>query len=595
MAQTTTRARPNSRPEASLRNADSSAIWRSFLFLKKYQKLVISTYILALLVNALAVLIPQTIRWIIDAGIVQGDTAVLHWSLLGLLGLTIVKGCFDFVLGRSTEMASQGVAYDIRNAIYDKLSSLSFAYHDQAQTGQLLARSISDVERIRFLTGRAVVRLFQHTGLLLFTFVALLLMNPSLALLAMLLIPLLFYVAWRFGKIYRPLSLDLQHQLAEMTTVLEQNLRGARIVKAFAQENAEIKRFERQNDAWFDLARQQVATSTRHIPFIDLLASLSSVIIIWYGGRLVISGALTIGELVAFTTYLSQLISPVRRLGVIIPALAMASAAGERVFTILDAKSEVVDAPDAYELPPIRGDVRFEDVSFSYFRGRKLLDALNFEARTGEVVALLGATGSGKSTIMNLIPRFYDVTGGRVIVDGVDIRDVTQKSLRDQIGIVLQETVLFAASVRENIAFGLDDVSDAQVIEAAKAAQAHDFIIKMPEGYATKVGERGVNLSGGQKQRIAIARALLKNPRILLLDDATSSVDTETERLIQIALERLMQGRTSFIIAQRLSTVRMADKVLVLQNGRVAAAGTHDELLRQSGLYAEIYYRNLRE
>ena len=595
MAQTATKARPNSRPEASLRNADSSAIWRSFLFLKKYQKLVISTYILALLVNALAVLIPQTIRWIIDAGIVQGDTAVLHWSLLGLLGLTIVKGCFDFVLGRSTEMASQGVAYDIRNAIYDKLSSLSFAYHDQAQTGQLLARSISDVERIRFLTGRAVVRLFQHTGLLLFTFVALLLMNPSLALLAMLLIPLLFYVAWRFGKIYRPLSLDLQHQLAEMTTVLEQNLRGARIVKAFAQENAEIKRFERQNDAWFDLARQQVAASTRHIPFIDLLASLSSVIIIWYGGRLVISGALTIGELVAFTTYLSQLISPVRRLGVIIPALAMASAAGERVFTILDAKSEVVDAPDAYELPPIQGNVRFEDVSFSYFRGRKLLDALNFEARTGEVVALLGATGSGKSTIMNLIPRFYDVTGGRVIVDGVDIRDVTQKSLRDQIGIVLQETVLFAASVRENIAFGLDDVSDAQVIEAAKAAQAHDFIIKMPEGYATKVGERGVNLSGGQKQRIAIARALLKNPRILLLDDATSSVDTETERLIQIALERLMQGRTSFIIAQRLSTVRMADKVLVLQNGRVAAAGTHDELLRQSGLYAEIYYRNLRE
>ena len=595
MAQTATKARPNSRPEASLRNADSSAIWRSFLFLKKYQKLVISTYILALLVNALAVLIPQTIRWIIDAGIVQGDTTVLHWSLLGLLGLTIVKGCFDFVLGRSTEMASQGVAYDIRNAIYDKLSSLSFAYHDQAQTGQLLARSISDVERIRFLTGRAVVRLFQHTGLLLFTFVALLLMNPSLALLAMLLIPLLFYVAWRFGKIYRPLSLDLQHQLAEMTTVLEQNLRGARIVKAFAQENAEIKRFERQNDAWFDLARQQVAASTRHIPFIDLLASLSSVIIIWYGGRLVISGALTIGELVAFTTYLSQLISPVRRLGVIIPALAMASAAGERVFTILDAKSEVVDAPDAYELPPIQGNVRFEDVSFSYFRGRKLLDALNFEARTGEVVALLGATGSGKSTIMNLIPRFYDVTGGRVIVDGVDIRDVTQKSLRDQIGIVLQETVLFAASVRENIAFGLDDVSDAQVIEAAKAAQAHDFITKMPEGYATKVGERGVNLSGGQKQRIAIARALLKNPRILLLDDATSSVDTETERLIQIALERLMQGRTSFIIAQRLSTVRMADKVLVLQNGRVAAAGTHDELLRQSGLYAEIYYRNLRE
>ena len=578
----------------SKRATPSSSILRSFAFLRKYRHIAASAYLLALLSNSLAVIIPQTIRWIIDAGIVRGDVNILLASLLGLLGLSLVKGPIDFLLGRWSEVASQGVAYDIRNAIYDKLSSLSFSYHDRAQTGQLLARSISDVERIRFLTGRAILRLFQHTSLMLLTFIALMLMNPRLALLSMMLMPLMGYVAYRFGRVYRPLSLDLQHQLAEMTTVLEQNLRGSKIVKAFAQEDAEIERFDRQNRKWFGLAQRQVTIGAQHIPLLDFIASLSTVMIIWLGGRLVIENTLTIGELVAFTTYLGQLISPVRRLGVIIPALAMASAAGERIYTILDAKSEVNDAPGAVELPPIQGRVRFDDVSFSYFGQRQVLSRLSFEARVGEVVALLGATGSGKSTIINLIPRFYDVSGGRILVDGHDLRDVTLNSLRDQIGIVLQETILFAASIRENIAFGLDDVGEADVIEAAKAAQAHDFIMAMPQGYDTEVGERGLTLSGGQKQRIAIARALLKDPRILLLDDATSSVDAETERLIQLALERLMVGRTSFIIAQRLSTVRMADKVLVLQGGRIAAAGTHSELLRSSGLYAEIYYRNLR-
>ncbi len=580
---------------SSSKGAHSSSLLRSFRFLKKYRHIALGVYVLALASNFLAITIPQAVRWIIDAGVIEGNMRVLGLALLGLLGVTIVKCLVDFVLGRWTEVASQGVAYDIRNAIYGKLSSLSFAYHDQAQTGQLLARSISDVDRIRFLTGRAILRLFQHSLLLLLTFFALLLMNAQLALLSMFLMPLLAYVALRFGRVYRPLSLDLQHQLAEMTTVLEQNLRGAKIVKAFAQEEAEIERFERQNAHWFKLAGAQVAVGAKHIPLLDLIASLSTVAIIWLGGRLVIENSLTIGELVAFTTYLGQLISPVRRLGVIIPAVAMASAAGERVYTILDAQSEVVDSPGAVALPPVEGRVRFEDVSFSYFNQRVVLDKLNFEARAGEVVALLGATGSGKSTIINLIPRFYDVSGGRITIDGHDLRDVTLNSLRDQIGIVLQETVLFAASIRDNIAYGLEVASESEVIEAAKAAQAHDFIMAMPEGYDTPVGERGATLSGGQKQRIAIARALLKDPRVLLLDDATSSVDAETERLIQIALERLMVGRTSFIIAQRLSTARMADKVLVLQGGRVAAAGTHEELLRDSGLYAEIYYRNLRE
>ncbi len=587
-------AQQTKRFSQSPRHPRRGPLLRSLILLGKYRSRAVSVYALALAVNGLTVIIPQTIRWIIDAGIIQQNRSLLLLSLLGLIALTIIKGLVDYVLGRWTEVVSQGVAYDIRNTIYDKLSSLSFAYHDQAQTGQLLARSISDVERIRFLTGRGVLRLFQSSTLMLLTFAALLLMNPQLALLSMLLMPVLGYIAFRFGRIFRPLSLDLQQQLAEMTTVLEQNLRGSRIVKAFAQEDAEIRRFEEKNRDWFALARKQVIVQTQHIPLLDFIASLSTVAIIWLGGRLVIENTLTIGELVAFTTYLGQLISPVRRLGVIIPAVAMASAAGERIFTIIDAKSEVSDAPDARPLPPIEGQVRFEDVSFSYFNQRTVLNKLNFQAEPGEVVALLGATGSGKSTIINLIPRFYDVTGGRIQVDGHDVRGVRLNSLRGQIGMVLQETILFAASIRENIAFGVDEATETEVIEAAKAAQAHDFIMAMPDGYETRVGERGATLSGGQKQRIAIARALLKNPRILLLDDATSSVDAETERLIQQALERLMEGRTSFIIAQRLSTVRMADKVLVLQDGQVAASGTHEELLRESGLYAEIYHRHLR-
>ena len=571
-----------------------SSLQRSFTYLRKYKNIAVGVYILALIINGLTILIPQMIRWIVDIGIIEQDMSALIMSLLGLLILTIMKGFVEFLVGRWTEVASQGVAYDIRNAIYNKLTSLSFAYHDKSQTGQLLARSISDVERIRFLTGRAILRLFQSSSLLVFTFIALLLMNAQLAILSMLLMPMIAYIAYRFGRIFRPLSLDIQQQLAEMTTVLEQNLRGSRIVKAFAQEDAEIERFEGQNQQWFDLAQTQVRVQTQHIPLIDFIASLSTVIIIWYGGNLVINEALTIGELVAFTTYLGQLINPVRRLGVIIPAVAMASAAGERIYSILDSESEVTDDPHAKELPHITGHVQFEDVSFSYFNQYSVLNRLSFEANPGEVVALLGATGSGKSTIINLIPRFYDVTSGKITIDGHDVRDVTINSLRDQIGIVLQETVLFAASIRENIAFGLASATDEEVIEAAKAAQAHEFIMAMPDGYDTDVGERGTTLSGGQKQRMAIARALLKNPRILLLDDATSSVDTETEHLIQLALERLMQGRTSFIIAQRLSTVRMADKVLVLKDGQVAAAGTHEELLNQSGLYAEIYHRNLR-
>lgn len=567
---------------------------RCFSYLRPYRRVAVGAYVVMLGITALSLTIPQFIRWIVDNGM-GGDLGLLGTAVLALLGLTLVKGVLTFFQGRWIEIASQGVAYDLRNALHAKLAALSFSYHDQTESGQLLSRAIQDVERIRFLTGRAVLRLSDALVLLIGTGAALAWMNPRLALLALATVPILAWSAYRFGRQYRPLSLKIQNQLAVVITRLEQSLRGARVVKSFAQEGAEIERFDRDNSRWFALSARAARMESFFTPFIDLISGAGVVLIIWYGGSLVVRGRLSLGEMVAFTTYLGQLVNPIRRFGVIIPALAIAAAAGERIFEILDARSEVSETPDAHPLPPVQGRVRFENVSFAYFGRHVVLKDISFEAQPGQVIALLGATGSGKTTITNLIPRFYDPASGRITIDGHDIRDVTLASLRDQIGIVLQETTLFAATLRENIAFGCPDAGDEEIVAAARAAQAHDFILATPHGYDTPVGERGVTLSGGQKQRVAIARALLKNPRILILDDATSSVDTETEQLIQKALHELMRGRTSFVIAQRLSTVRMAALILVLEKGRIAVRGTHEELLRTSGLYADIHDRQLRK
>jgi len=562
--------------------------------LRPYWRRVTVAWTALLCINLLNVAIPQLVRYVVDRGIRDQDSRFLGWSVLSLLGLTLVKGGLSFLQNRWVETSSQSVAYDLRNAIHQKLASLSFSYHDRTETGHLLSRAVQDVERIRFLTGRASMRMLEGAALLLGTAAALLWMNAHLALLALAAIPLMVHRAMAFSSRYRPLSSEIQQQLAVLTTRLEQNLRGARVVKAFAQEEAEVERFDRENARWFDLSALASRLQAVNAPLLTLMTNAGMVFIIWYGGSLVIRGQLTLGELVAFSTYLGQLAEPVHRMGRIIPILAMAAAAGERIFEILDAKSDVEEAADVTLLPTIQGHVRFEGVSFAYFGRHRVLEDVSFEALPGQIIALLGATGSGKSSIINLIPRFYDPTEGRITLDGRDIREVTLNSLRDQIGIVLQETTLFASTVRENIAFGRPEASEADVVAAAHAAQAHDFIARMPQGYDTPVGERGVTLSGGQKQRIAIARALLKDPRILILDDATSSVDTETEQLIQQALERLMCGRTSFVIAQRLSTVRVADLILLLDRGRVAARGTHEELLRTSGLYVEIYHHQLR-
>jgi ABC-type multidrug transport system fused ATPase/permease subunit len=567
---------------------------RAYGYLRPYTRLALVVYATALLIAGLSVAIPQFIRWIVDRGIAGGETALLAQAVAALLGLTLLRGVLTYFQGQSAELASQGVAYDIRNAIERQLMALSFSFHDQAESGQLLSRALQDVEYIRFLTGRASLRIFEAVVLFAATAGVLLWMNWRLALLAMLTLPLITVVGLRFGSRYRPLSLAIQQQLGVLTTQLEQNLRGARVVKAFAQEPAEIERFDAENEGWFGLAARQARLDSLNSPFMDFIANVGLVAVVWYGGTLAIRGEVTLGELIAFTTYLGQLADPVRRLGLIIPAVAMASSSAERIFTILDTPPEVASPPQPRALDGVRGEVAFEDVAFSYDGGGRVLEDLTFTARPGQVIALLGATGSGKSTVINLIPRLYDPVEGRVTVDGRDVRELPLERLRRNTGIVLQETNLFARSVRENIAYGRPEASEAEIVAAAKAAQAHDFIVEqLPEGYDTVIGEKGTTLSGGQKQRLAIARALLTDPRILILDDATAAVDVETERRIQQALDTLMEGRTTFVIAHRLSTVRRADLILLLDHGRIVARGTHEELLAQSDLYREVYERQL--
>jgi ATP-binding cassette subfamily B multidrug efflux pump len=526
----------------------------------------------------------------------DGAPQALVTAILAIVVFAALRGGFAFLQVFWAERNSQSVSFDLRNDLFAKIQRLSFSYHDRNQTGQLMIRATDDVEKVRLFIGQGLVQLVGAVVLLTGTLIILFTTNARLALVALPILPVALVLFMIFGAISAPLFGRVQAKLSALNTILQENLAGIRVIKAFTREPEEQAKFQAANSA---LMQQQITVArvfTFLFPLVFLVANLGQASVLYFGGQQIIAGTLSLGEWQEFSLYLVYIFLPVAQFGFIITQLGQASASAGRVFEILDAKSDVVDQPGARPLPLSEGHVRFEDVTFRYFSsGEPVLNKVNFEAAPGQTVALLGATGSGKTTIINLLPRFYDPTEGRILIDGHDLRDVTLDSLRGQIGIVLQETTLFTGSIRDNIAFGRPDAPLEAVIAAAQAAAAHDFITAFPQGYETPVGERGVTLSGGQKQRIAIARALLLDPRLLILDDSTSSVDVATEAQIQRALDGLMRGRTSFVIAQRISTVMNADLILVLDQGAVVARGTHAELLEDSPIYAEIYRSQLVE
>jgi ATP-binding cassette subfamily B protein len=514
----------------------------------------------------------------------------LIWAVVAIVIFAVLRGIFAFLQAFWAEKNSQSVAYDLRNDLYSKIQNLSFSYHDKNQTGQLMIRATDDVEKVRLFIGQGLLQLVGAIILLTGTIIILFSTNATLAWTTMPILPLALVLFMIFGSTAQPLFRKVQIKLSTLNTILQENLAGIKVIQAFTREKEQQLKFRTSAD---DLMGQAISVAklfTFLFPLIFMIANLGQAAILYVGGKQIITGVLTLGEWQEFSLYLVYLFFPVAQLGFIITQFGQAAASADRIFEILDAKSDIVDKPDALELPSVQGNVKFESVTFRYFSGGSpVLDNVTFEAKSGERIALLGATGSGKSTIINLLPRFYDPTEGVIMIDGHDLRDIKVDSLRKQIGIVLQETTLFSGTIRDNIAFGRPDASDEEVIAAAKAAQAHNFITSFPEGYNSHVGERGTTLSGGQKQRVAIARALLLNPRILILDDSTSSVDLQTESLIQTALDKLMENRTSFVIAQRISTVMSADKILVLDKGKVVAQGKHADLMENEPIYAEIY------
>jgi ABC-type multidrug transport system fused ATPase/permease subunit len=523
-----------------------------------------------------------------EATVELGKSRLLVLSV-EIVGLTIIVGTLYFVQRYVNTYFSQKVVYDIRNDVFAALQNQSFAFYDKVHTGQLLAKVTTDIDRIRGFLGWQLTFLINSMFLLAAALYSMFVMDLRLTMLLLLLMPPLFLTFYYFGKKIRPLFQQMREQYGNLTSVLHENIAGIRVVRAFAREDFERRRFKSENDKYFETTLASVRVRAFFIPLIALLIGLGTVIIFWYGGSEAISGTLTIGALVAFNAYLAMLVMPMRFLGFFVSGYQLSMIAGDRVFGVMDAELEIKEKPNAIRLPKLQGDIRFENVSFSYEKDQQILRSINLEAKSGETVALLGATGSGKSTIIRLIPRFYDVTSGKITVDSYDVRDVKLRSLREQIGIVSQETFLFTLSIKENIAYGKPKATIDEIIEAAKTARAHEFISAFPNGYDTRVGERGVTLSGGQQQRIAIARALLSDPKILILDDSTSSVDVETEYEIQRALQALLKNRTTFVITQRVSTIRSANKIVVLENGEVAEEGTHETLMAKKGAYYRIY------
>lgn len=562
-------------------------------FLEPYKASLVVSTILAVLSQAAAIAIVVLVGQAIDGIDERRGTRTLAWVVAAIVVAGILKAAF--MVGRRLISGRQalGIEKDMREGLYAHLLRLSFGFYDRHQTGQLMSRATVDLQSVRFFLGFGLIFFFQYVLTIVSVGAVLFVLEWRLALIALAITPLIVAVAYRYSHVSHPVLREVQQRLGEVATVTEESIVGVHVVKAFAQEDRRQARFERASGGVFEQTVRAFRQRAVYVPLLAFLPMLAQAAVLLAAGRMVVDGTLTLGGFFQFNLLLAMLIVPLRSLGMWVGQAQRATASGERIFEVMDEPEGVEDRPGAAELPPGPGAIRFEGVGFGYAAGRPVLEGIDLDVAVGRTVALIGHTGSGKTTLAALVPRFYDATEGRILVDGTDVRDVTRRSLRREIGVISQDPFLFSATVRENIAFGVLDATDAQVERAARAAQAHEFVEELPHGYDTLIGERGITLSGGQRQRLAIARALVIDPRILILDDATASVDATTEARIRAGLAEATRGRTTIIIAHRLSTIALADEIVVLEQGRVAARGTQEELLQTSAVFREIHEHGL--
>jgi ATP-binding cassette subfamily B protein len=563
---------------------------RILSYAKKYWYLMLFSFMLVIFDRFLRTYLPIIgTKAIIDVVLVQEQYNLLGNFLLMIIGIYSLKSLINFLQRYINSYLSQRVVFDIRNDLFASLQRKSFSFFDRTETGQLMSRTTTDVERIRRFYAFMITSLFGSILQVAIVVYFLIGMNTSLTLIATAILPSVFILNYIYLKRTRPIYQGIRHRFGVINSILQQNIVGMKVVRVFSKENLERDKFSKENREFFDLNVEAARQRSIYRPLSTFILSIIVALVYWYGGGEVVRNTMSLGSLLVYAQYMTMLTRPITFLGFIIGMYGRALAAAERIFEVLDEEPEIRDRPEVIQLPPIKGEVVFNDVSFQYIKEKTVLKNVSLSVKPGETIAILGATGSGKSTLIYLIPRFYEVTDGKIMIDGHDIRDVTLKSLRKHVGIVLQDIFLFSTTIKENIAFGKPNATMEEIVKAAKSAQAHDFITDFTDGYDTLVGERGVTLSGGQKQRIAIARTLLMNPRILIFDDSTSFVDTRTEQALQRAINNLLTGRTTFIITQRLSTIKNADRILVLDEGEIVEMGTHQELLGRDGIYSRIY------
>lgn len=568
---------------------------RLLAYIKPYTRRLALAVVCIIMAAAANLYLPWIIKDMIDDVLMSKDMVMLNLIATGILVVMFTRGVFYYGQSYLVSYVGQRVIIDVRSVLFRKFQRMPLSYYDKQQTGTVMSYITNDVAVMQSAIVDNLIELVTESSILIGSLAMMLYLDWKLSLLTLMTIPLVAIAMKIFGRKLKRSSTVIQERAAEITSLLQESISAIRVVKSFVRESYETKRFEEQNWRNFQAAMKNVKLSSLLTPTVEFLAAIAVTFIVWFGGYEVVNEVITAGELVAFLTYAVNLANPVKRLSKVYAAIQKAMAAADRVFAVMDLDEKITDVPGAQPLPPIKGKVEFKDVTFSYKDGQPALEHISLKAEPGQMIALVGPSGSGKSTIANLIPRFYDVDSGVITIDDHDIRQVTADSLREQIGLVPQETMLFSTSVMENIRYGRLEAADEEVIEAAKAANAEEFIKELPEGYDTKLGERGLNLSGGQRQRLAIARAILKNPRVLILDEATSALDTESEKIVQDALDNLMVGRTSFVIAHRLSTIFNADQIFVVENGHLREHGTHEELLAAGGLYSNLYNIQFRQ